>query len=89
MIADTKKVQTMINVLADQMTIIRSAVATMVAVKTAYITINPDPTGTPLQGNVAAVNTALTALKSETDKALWTTLIKAKVPSHTNNAIQF
>lgn len=89
MVSDIKKVQTMINVLADQMTIIRSAVDTMVAVKTAYIAINPDTTGTPLEGNVATVNSALKALKAQTDSAVWTAMINAKVPSHRGEAIEY
>lgn len=89
MVSDTKKIQTMINVLADQMTIIRSAVDTMVAVKTAYISINPDTTGTPLDGNVSTVNSALKALKTQTDSSVWTAMINAKVLSHRGEAIEY
>lgn len=86
-IADTKKVQTMINVAGQQMEIIRAAVDRMEAVKTAFQTHNPNVAGTPLEGNVAALNNALAALRTEVDKAVWTGLIGAIVPSHGNGAL--
>ena len=84
---DNKKVQTLINICADQMVTIRNAVATMDNMKTIFQTINPDVTDTPLEGNLSAFNNAFTALKTETDKAIWTALINAKVESHRNQAL--
>ena len=86
-IPDSKKVQTMINITAQQMIIIRAAVAKMDAVKAAFTTHNPDVTGTPLAGQVGTVNTALTALRAESDKVVWTNLIAAIVPSHRNKGL--
>ena len=86
--SDNKKVQTLINICADQMATIRNAVATMENMKTLFQNVNPDVTGTPLQGNLAAFNNAFTALKTETDKAIWTALIDAKVDSHRNQALE-
>lgn len=87
-IADTKKVQTMINVAGQQLEIIRAAVVTLEAVKTAFTVHNPAVTGTPLEGQVAALNAALVALRTEVDKAIWTGLIAAIVPSHRNRALE-
>lgn len=86
-IADTKKVQTMVNIAGQQMEIIRAAVTTIETVKTAFQTHNPDVTGTPLEGNVAALNAALVALRTEVDKVVWSGLIAAIVPSHRNKAL--
>ena len=88
MVVDTKKVQTMVNIVGQQMIIIRVAMARIEAVKAAFTTANPDVTGTPLEGNIAAVNSAITALKAEVDAALWTQLIAAIVPSHRNKALE-
>ena len=86
-LADSKKVQTMINVLAASVEEVRDAVARMKAVRVKFQTHNPSVVGTPLEGNVAAVNSALNALDAEVSKALWTQLIAAKVPSHRNRAL--
>lgn len=87
MTSDTKKVQTIINVCGEQMQIIRDALAVMQAMKTLFQSANPSVTGTPLQGNVAALGTALTDLQAEADKAIWTGLINAVVRSHRNQAL--
>lgn len=86
-LADTKKVQTMINVLAEAAEDVRAAIERMKAVRTKFQAHNPDVTGTPLEGNVAAVNTALNALDTQTSKAIWTQIIAAKVTSHRNRAL--
>lgn len=88
MVADTKKVQTMVNICAQQMEAIRAAVARIVQVRDVFTTVNPDVTGTALEGNVATVNQAINDLKAETDKAVWTQLIAAIVPSHRNKALE-
>ena len=87
-LSDKKKVQTMVNVAGQQMEIIRNAVAVIDTVKTAFQAINPDVTGTPLDGNVSALNTAFTLLKAESDKTLWTGLMGAIVESHRNKALE-
>lgn len=87
-VADTKKCQTMINIVAQQMVIIRAAVDAIETVRDTFTTINPDTTGTVLDGNLTAINSAITDLKAETDKALWTGLIAAEVPSHRNAALE-
>ena len=56
--------------------------------KAAFTAHDPDVTGTPLEGNVAALNSALTALRSEVGGAVWSGLIVAIVPSHRNKALE-
>ncbi len=88
MASDRKKVQTMVNICGQQMVIIRAAMARIEAVKAAYQTASPDPTGTPLEGKVATVNQAITDLATEAGKAVWTQMIAAIVPTHRNKALE-
>ena len=85
---DPKKVATMIGICANQIEIIRPAMLRIEEVKAAFLLADPDVTGTPLEGNVATVNQAIEALKAEVDKAIWTQLIAARVPSHRNEALE-
>lgn len=86
-LADTKKVQTMINIVAEQAEIIREAVEKMKAARTLFQSVNPDTTGTPLAGNEAAVSNAINGLDSEASEAVWTQMIAARIPSHRNQAL--
>lgn len=86
-VSDSKKVQTIINRAADEMIAIRAALVRFQATKALFVAANPSVTGTPLEGNVTALNTALTALQAEADKAIWTGLIAARVPSHRGEAL--
>ena len=86
-VADTKKVQTMLNIVGQQAQIVRDAVQTMNDVRTAFNAVNPDTTGTPLEGNAAIVSNAIDALDTEASKAVWTQMIAAIVDSHRNEAL--
>lgn len=86
-LADSKKVQSMINVVGQQAEIIRVAVQAMKDIRTAFNTVNPDTTGTPLAGNEVAVSNAINALDTEISSAVWTQMIDAIVSSHRNNAL--
>lgn len=70
------------------MEIVREAVTTMDSVKDLFVTVNPDTTGTPLEGNLATLSSALDALKVEVEKSIWTQLIAAKVLSHRGKALE-
>ena len=87
MTIDTKKVQTIINVCGEQMQIIRDALAVIQAMNTLFQSANPNVSGTPLQGNVAALGSALASLQAEADSPIWTGLINAVVRSHRNQAL--
>ncbi len=86
-IADTKKVQTMINIVGQEMVAVRESMSRMEAVRTRYNAHSPSTVGTPLDGNLTAVNNAMDALKAEVDKAVWTQMIAAIVSSHKNKAL--
>lgn len=86
-LSDAKKVQTLINRAADELILMRAAMARLQATRALFVTANPSVTGTPLEGNVTALGNAITALQAELDKAIWTGLINARVPSHRGEAL--
>ena len=86
-LADSKKVATMVNIVGQQAIIIRAAVAKIEAVRTKFQTINPDVTGTPLEGTVALVNGKIDDLVSAASGAVIDGIIAAIVPSHRNGGL--
>lgn len=83
MVADTKKVQTLINRMADVVEKMRDAET----IKAAYIAAAPDITNTPLEGNIAAVNAWLSDLTDLANSPVAQGFIDAKVPSHRGEAL--
>lgn len=87
MIADTKKVQTLINIVGQNAQLIRDAVETMKATRTLFNTADPDTTGTPLAGKETAVSNLINNLDTEISAQGWTDMIDAVVSSHRNKAL--
>ena len=85
---DKMKCQSLINVYAIQMEIVRNAVVTMNNTRDLFVIADPDTTGTPLEGNLVTLSSALDALKAEVEKSIWKQLIAAKVPSHRGKALE-
>lgn len=92
MATDKKKCQTMINIMGQQAIVIRAAVDVMKQVRTAFLTVDPNTAGTPLQGKVQQVNAALNdvddAANTGTNSAVWDAMIAAIVPTHRNKALE-
>lgn len=89
-LADTKKVQTMINITVLQIQAVRNAITAMKTVRTTFQTINPSVIGTPLEGHTAEISAALNRLDTlvnTTDVATWDLIVAAYVPTHTGNAL--
>lgn len=87
MTADTKKVQTLINRLADHADAVKAASDDLEALRILYQVANPDVTGTPLDGNLVAVNTWINDLTTLANSATATGMIAARVPSHRGKAL--
>ena len=87
MVADTKKVQTLVNKFAEEAVVIQGASARIEALRTLYQAENPSVTGTPLDGNVTAVNTWINDLTILSNEAIVATMIAAVVPSHRGEAL--
>lgn len=84
---DTKKVQTMINIVGQQMLIVQAAVSAILDVRAAYLAAAPDITGTALEGNISAINSAINTINTDANSATWDSLINSIVPSHNNNGL--
>ena len=90
-ISDTKKVQTLVNVTAEQIIVVRSAVSTTKAMRDLYLAASPSVTGTCISGSVASVNSALNALdtiiNSGSNLNVWDGLVNCYVPTHRKGAL--
>lgn len=87
-VSDSKKVQTMINVVAAAKQACDAQLAIMLAVRTAFQTINPSVTGTPLAGgNAAKVNSLVTQLETLLAHADWLIVTNNIVPTHEGKAL--
>jgi len=86
-LADTKKVQTLINVAASAMEAARIAASDLEDTRDLYISASVSAAGTPLEGLVAPLNTALNSLLVETSGSIWDTLISLEVPTHRGKAL--
>lgn len=83
MVADTKKVQTLINRMAEAIEDGRKAEA----VRDAYTAAQPDVTGTPLEGNLPAVDSWLSDFIAILNHPVAQGFIDAKVDSHRGSAL--
>lgn len=86
-IADSKKVATMVNIVGQQMLIIRAAVAKIEAMRVKFQIVNPDVTGTPLEGNVALVSGKIDELVAAVAGTVLDGIVLAIVPSHENRGL--
>ena len=86
-LADSKKVQTMINRVASNIQHMREDMVKIKAVRDLYIAANVDPTGTPLEGKVAILNNAIASLDAELSLPVFDQLIAAIVPTHNGRAL--
>lgn len=90
-ISDTKKVQTIINVTAEQIQIIRSAIDTMKATRTLFSTASPNIQGTCLSGSLVSLNGALNSLdtivNSGSNGNVWDGLVNCYVSTHRKEAL--
>ena len=87
MVADAKKVQTLLNLAADAAEAIRLQRDILETVRALYVTANPNITGTPLEGNLAAISTWLDDVKAVADDPVVDGLIAARVPTHRGKAL--
>jgi len=86
-VADTKKVQRLMNRVADEISAMRAGMKRITELRDKYVAQNVDAKSTPLEGNVTVLTTALTNLGKALDSNVFTQLIAAKVPSHRGVAL--
>lgn len=85
MVADTKKVQSLINRCGDAMVAIRAQIAVLEDYRDRFQAADPDLAGTPFAGQgsaLATMSASIDTLRTEANRAVWTALIAAKVPTH-------
>jgi len=87
-IADSKKCQTLINKAAEAAEQIQQAVAMLKTLRTKFQQHNPDTTGTPLEGNVAAISNWIDDVDNISTNIVATQMIEAKVLTHQGNALE-
>ena len=87
-IADTKKCQTLINVIGQEAQAIQIAVAAIKAMRTKFQANDPDVTGTALEGNIAAANTWIDQLDTVANAAVANGFIANISPTHRNTALE-
>lgn len=88
MVADTKKVQTLINRAAVQAGIVREAVAALKVLRTQYQAAAPSLTGTPLSNaDVTAISQSINTIDGAIGAAVWDKVIGAVVPTHGGKAL--
>lgn len=83
MINDTKKVQSLVNEAADIIEVARK----ITALRAKYTTANPSITGTPLQGNGAAINQWLDDFEALLADPVADLFVNSKVDSHRGKAL--
>jgi len=86
-ISDKKKCTTLIGIACDAVRKLQAAATRLESCRTAYQTQSVDPTGTPLDGNVAAVSTWIDSVRSVADAAVPNGLLAHEVPTHRNDAL--
>lgn len=86
-VPDTKKVADLVNAAAVAAQTIRAQVLLLKGLRTTFLAVNPNVTGTPLAGNLTALSNSIDALDTESGKAVWTAMINAYVPSHQGGSL--
>lgn len=86
-IADTKKAQTLINLLAQDAKAIEAIADRLEQYRGLYQAAGIDPTGTALEGNEQAVGDWINSIRAVADSNVTTGLIAAEVPTHRNKAL--
>lgn len=86
-ISDKKKTQSVINAVGREVQVMRDGLGRIEIIKAQFVDQAVDPAGTPLAGNVALLNTALSNLDTALTAAAFDGLIAAIVPTHRGIAL--
>lgn len=87
MVADTKKVQSLINAAAISARDLQAIADNLEDLRMRFQTQAVDPVDTPLEGNVTAVNNWITSIRAVADDPVTAGMIAAEVPSHRGEAL--
>lgn len=87
-LADTKRVQTLVNLCAEAAEQIEAQAAQLEHYRALYVAAKINPTGTVLAGKVTAVSAWIDKVRALANDPVAAALIAAKVPSHRNQALE-
>lgn len=86
-IADKKKCQTFINVVAEEVVKLQAVADRLEALRTLWTTHNPDTVGTPLDGHLGTVSAWIDDVRAVADNGVANGFIANVVESHRNKAL--
>ena len=81
-IADTKKCQHIIDVVAEEVVKFKAVATRLEAIRTAFIAHNPSTVGTPLDGNVATISAWVDSVRTAANSAVPNGFLAAKSSRH-------
>lgn len=87
-IAASKKCQSFINVIADEVETLQAIAARLEACRTAFQSQGVDAAGTPLDGHLPSVSTWIDAVAASANSAVATGFIAHRIPTHTARALE-
>jgi len=87
MVAAAKQVQSLVNIVALDAKEIKAISARLTALRTLYQAASPNVTGTPLQGNLTALNAWIDSVNTAAAAVVTQTMIDAYVPTHKGDAL--
>lgn len=86
-ISDNKKVQSPINIVADEVDKLKAVATRLETLRTAFQAHNPDVTGTLLDGHVAQVSAWTDAARAVADDVVANAFLAERVPTHRGKAM--
>jgi len=89
-LSDMKKVQSFVNILADDILSVRAAIDSMNSTASLFAQVNPSTAGTCVQGKKSEIASALAwldTLVNTTSGSTWDLVIDCKVDSHRGEAL--
>ena len=86
-ISNKKKCQTLINIVVEQVELLKTASAKLQACRQAYIDQSVSPVSTPLDGHVAEISDWIDDVESVADNIIANGFLAYIVPTHSNSAL--
>ncbi len=86
-INDKKKVQSLINLVAEEVEAIKASADRLEALRTKYVTQSVDATGTPLAGNVSGASNWIDSVRAVADAPIANGFLAHRVLSHRGKAL--
>ena len=86
-IADKKKCQTMINIVAQEVQKLQASATRLDTLRSLFVAHAPDTTGTPLDGHLPAISNWIDSVRAAADSAVPNAFLAHVVPTHRDKAL--